>query len=230
MDFVCHARHPEIVLVDTEIVCKAPVRLLVSGMGDALSTYFEAEANARSDTPNYVGEGYRRTRLSLAIARLCYSIIIEEGLYAKISAENGCCSGALEDVIEANILLSGLGYENTGCAGAHGINVGLTALYETRPYYHGEKVAFGTICQLVLENQPPSLIEEVIDFCLSVGLPVTLAQLGVEPTEEKLTIVARLAVETIESEPFLLTEQSVVHAIKTADSLGRMYRDRVART
>lgn len=35
---------PDMVMVDTDIVSKAPVRLLISGMGDALATYFEARA------------------------------------------------------------------------------------------------------------------------------------------------------------------------------------------
>lgn len=35
-------QNPNLVLVDSEIVCKAPVRFLVSGMGDALATWFEA--------------------------------------------------------------------------------------------------------------------------------------------------------------------------------------------
>jgi len=225
-NFICHKKHPEIVLVDTEIICKAPVRLLVSGMGDALSTYFEAEANNASDTANYIGEGYRRTKLGLTIARLCYDILLEKGLYAKIAVENECCTEALEDVIEANILLSGLGYENTGCAGAHGIHTGLTELNGTKPYYHGEKVAFATICQLILENKSTPQIEEVINFCLSVDLPVTLEQIGVEDKHKNIEIIAEYSMDSITSEPFYFTKKSLFDAIKTANSLGNMYKDR----
>ncbi len=225
-DFIRHIKHPEIVLVDTEIICKAPVRLLIAGMGDALSTYFEAEANNASDTANYIGEGYRRTKLGLMIARLCYEILLEKGLHAKIAAENKCCTEALEDVIEANILLSGLGYENTGCAAAHGIHAGLTELNETKSYYHGEKVAFGTICQIILENRSSKQIEKVINFCLSVGLPVTLDQLGVDDKDENIEIIAKHSVDAIQSEPFFVTEKLIFNSVKTANSLGEMYKDR----
>ena len=44
--------------------------------------------------------------------------------------------------------------------------------------YHGEKVAFGTLTQLVLENVPEEELEDIILWCIEVGLPVTLAELG----------------------------------------------------
>ena len=168
-DCLYHRSNPDLVLVDTEVIIKAPVRLLVSGMGDALSTYFEARANAESDTANYIGKGYRRTRMAMAIARLCYDLLLEDGLKAKLAAEMGVITEAFENVVEANILLSGLGFENTGCAASHAINEGLMVLPETHHFYHGEKVAFGTICQLMLENRPKMEIEEVNPFLSVYG-------------------------------------------------------------
>ncbi len=221
-NFYTHGSNPNIVLVDTDIIMKAPVRLLISGMGDALATYFEALANEASDTANYVGEGYRRTMLGMAISKLCYETLIAKGLQAKIDVENGCCTETVEDVIEANILLSGLGFENTGCAAAHGIHTGLTALPQTNHYFHGEKVAFGTICQLVLENRSSTIIEEVIGFCTSVGLPVTLEDLGIEDKEENIKIIAEKAIPDITSEPFDLNETMLFNAIKVASELGRI--------
>lgn len=223
-DCLYYKRNPEMVLVDTNIILKAPVRLLVSGMGDALSTYFESEANHASDTANYVGEGYRRTKLGLVLSKHCYETLLAKGVHAKNALENGCCTEALEDIIEANILLSGLGFENTGCAGAHGIHNGLTALPETNKYFHGEKVAFGTICQLILENQPSILIEEVFEFCISVGLPVTLSDIGVEETNEKIRIIAKHSLKDMLAEPFIVTENMLFNAIKAANGLGKMYK------
>ena len=225
-DFYTYESNPNIVLVDTEIIMKAPVRLFISGMGDALATYFEALANEASDTVNYVGEGYRRTKLAMAVSKLCYDTLIAKGLQAKRDLENGCCTEAVEDVIEANILLSGLGFENTGCAAAHGIHTGLTALPQSNPYFHGEKVAFGTICQLVLENKPPALLEEVIDFCLNVGLPVTLEDLGVDDKDENIRIITEKSIPEILSEPFVLTETLLFNAIKGASELGKIHKSK----
>ena len=47
-DYAYFSQNPSVVLVDTSIIAQAPVRFLVSGMGDALSTYFEARANKMS--------------------------------------------------------------------------------------------------------------------------------------------------------------------------------------
>ncbi len=224
---IFHKSNPDIVLVDTDIIVKAPVRFLVSGMGDALSTYFEARANAESDTANYVGKGYKRCKAAMAIAKMCYDILLEDGLAAKLAAEKGVCTEAVENVIEANTLLSGVGFENTGCAGGHAVNEGLTVLEETHGFYHGEKVAFGTICQLVLENRPKAEIEQVIAFCLSVGLPTTLKDLHVEPTYEKIMAVAKkAAIEggIAHAEPFNVTPELFYNCILATDALVRNYK------
>ncbi len=43
-EYLIYPKNPDMVVMDTAIIAKAPVRLLVSGMGDALSTWFEAKA------------------------------------------------------------------------------------------------------------------------------------------------------------------------------------------
>lgn len=229
---VRHKRHADLVLMDTEIVAKAPVRLFVAGMGDALATYVEALANDKSDAANFIGKGYRRTRASMAISKVCYEILLRDGVNAKLALENGACSEAVENVIEANTLLSGLGFENAGLACAHGIHSGLTEIASTHKYYHGEKVAFGILCELALENAPEEFIREVVGFMLAVGLPCTLADLDVEPTEENIRAIARkTAVENklIQAEPFVITEDGVYNAILAADALGRHYKQTLAK-
>lgn len=93
--------------------------------------------------------------------------------------------------------------------------------------YHGEKVAFGTLVQLVLENASEEELEEVLGFCEAVGLPTTLRQLGIEqPKAEQLMEVAKLACadsDTLHNMPFEVTPDSVYAAILTADALGRHY-------
>ena len=131
---------------------------------------------------------------------------------------------AVELVVEANTFLSGIGFESGGLAAAHAIHNGFTALEETHHYYHGEKVAFSTIVQLVLENRPTEEIFEVIDFCRAVGLPTTLRELGIGSADpERLRQVARAATapdETIHNMPFPVTEEAVLNAIIAADALG----------
>lgn len=214
-------QNPNLVLMDTEVIAKSPVRLTVSGMGDALATYFEARACKRSDAGTCAGG--KVTSAAMALARLCYETLMSDGVKAKLALEAGACTESVEKVIEANTLLSGLGFESAGLAGAHAIHNGMTAMPETHAFYHGEKVAFGTLTQLVLENADE--LYEVLDFCVEVGLPVTFAQLGVaDASYERVLEVARLACadnDTLHNMPFEVTPEKVANAMLAADAYGR---------
>lgn len=219
--------NPNMVIMDTSVIAKAPVRLLISGMGDALATYFEARACKASNAQNCVGGSCSKAALTLA--KLCYDSLIENGYKAMIAAKNGVCTQAVEEIIEANTYLSGIGFESGGLAAAHAIHNGLTCIEETHAMYHGEKVAFGTITQLVLENAPVEEIEEVISFCLELGLPVTLEDLGIKQIDQdKIREVAKIACssdDTLHNMPFPVNEETVFAAIITADSMGHYYKD-----
>jgi glycerol dehydrogenase len=237
-DYAYFKQSPSVVLVDTTVIAKAPTRFLVSGMGDALSTYFEARATSKSFTKVNAGLpcGVREekcepaigTNAALALAKLCYETLLKDGVKAKQSCECNLVTQALENIIETNILLSGLGFESGGLAGAHAIHDGLTMLEGTHKYFHGEKVAFGTIAQLVLENAPTEEINEVLDFCLEIGLPVCLEDIGVNSiTEEEAIAVAEKACipeESIYAMPFPIDIESVAASIITADKIGREYK------
>lgn len=218
------ARNPDLVVVDTAIVAQAPVRFLVAGIGDALSTWFEARSNLESRSNNYVGEGFPATAAGIAIARACHEVLMRDGLKAKIAVERGLCTAAVENVIEASTLLSSIGFENCGCAAAHGIHDGLTVLAETHSLLHGEKVAFGTLCLLMLENRPLDEIEAMIRFCRSVGLPTTLADLGiVEDTRTNAERVAQGALapgECTFATPVELSVPVVADAILALDAFA----------
>ena len=223
-DHVIHlSQNPNLVLLDSEIIAKAPVRLLVAGMGDALSTWFEADACYNSGSPNEA-DG-RCTLSALTLARLCYDTILKFGVEGAESCKLKVVTPALERVIEANTLMSGLGFESAGLASAHSIHNGLTQLPSTHAYFHGEKVAFGVLAGLFLANRPVSLIDEVYAFCRSVGLPVTLAQIGIiDPTDddlEKIAVATCAPAESIWHEPSQINPERVTACIKLADARGR---------
>ncbi len=222
-EYLFFKKNPDLVLVDTKVIAEAPVRFLISGIGDALATWFEARACQRSFAKNIPGGN--STNAALAVARQCCETLFEDSLKAIAACSCKAVTPALENIVEANILLSGLGFESSGLAAAHAVHNGLTALEETHRFYHGEKVAFGVIVQLVLENAPKAELEEVVGFCKSVGLPTTLAGIGVaQITREKIQKAAAAAAaegETIHNMPFPVTADNVCAAILAADRLGR---------
>lgn len=216
--------NPNIVVMDTEVISKAPVRFLMAGIGDALATYYEAEACRISNASTMAGG--KTTKAAINLAKLCKETLLADGLKAKLACENKVCTTALENVIEANTYLSGIGFESSGLAAAHAIHNGLTVIEELHHLLHGEKVAFGTLVQLVLENRELEEIREIIEFCRECNLPTSLKDMGIENiSDEKLMEVAKLSCaegETIHNMPFKVTPENVFAAIKTADKLGRL--------
>ena len=215
--------NPQLVLVDTSVIAKAPVRFLVAGMGAALATWFEADSCRRAYAPNQCGG--LGTLASYQLARLCYDTILEYGVSAKKACHSGVVTPALSHVVEANTLLSGLGFECGGLATAHSIHNGLTVLEATHGHYHGEKVAFGVLAGLFLTDRPAHLIDTVYEFCEAVGLPTTLEEVGLgRVEEEELREVAERACaeeETIHHEPGPVSPHAVFAALRTADTMGR---------
>jgi glycerol dehydrogenase len=190
------SRNPDAVIVDSALIAKAPVRFIVAGIGDALSTWFEARSNLDSRSSNLVQPNMAPPAAGIAIARSCHDVLMRDALAAKIAVEKGLLTPAVENIIEANTLLSGLGFENCGVSAAHGIHDALTVLDETHDFLHGEKVAFGVLCLLMLEGRPLAEIEETARFCRAVGLPTRLRDLNLgQATPADIERVAKAALK-----------------------------------
>jgi glycerol dehydrogenase len=219
-----HAKNPDVVLVDTKIIAEAPVRYLVAGMGDALSTWFEAESCWKNAAINMTMTGDTGSLTSYTLAHLCYQNLLEYGLSAKKACEAKVVTPALEHIVETNTLLSGVGFESGGTAAAHGIQQSFTVLKETHRFMHGEGVAFGALASLFLTDKPRSLIDEVYSFCESLGLPTTLAGIGLpQASDADLKRVALAAMDKdnpIHNEPLTVTPEAIIDAIKMADYEG----------
>ena len=225
-EYRIYRRNPDLVLVDTSVIAQSPVRLLVAGMGDALATWFEAKVCAGGGVKNM--RGGASTRTALALADLCFKTLLADGMSAIEALQSRKPNDALERLVEANTLLSGLGFESSGLAAAHAIHNGLTTALGTHGYMHGEKVAFGLLAQLMLESQPSSVVEEVLAFSSSAGLPITFAEVGIaNPSQELLQVIAVRATaagETIHNEPMPVNAQMVVEALRAADTAGAAFR------
>jgi glycerol dehydrogenase len=223
-----YRKNPDLVLVDTQVIAQSPPRLLVAGMGDALATWFEARTCVAGHVQNM--RGGASTQSALAIAELCYRTLLTDGAAALRAVETQVVIPALERLVEANTLLYGLGFESSGLAAAHAVHNGLTAAPATHAFFHGEKVAYGLLVQLVLEGQPRSVVEEVLGFATEVGLPITLADIGLSdlPAEllQRVAVRATAQGETIHHEPFEVLPDMVADAIRAADALGRAWKQR----
>ncbi|MGH7891412.1 MAG: glycerol dehydrogenase [Thermodesulfobacteriota bacterium] len=215
--------NPALVIVDTRIAAQAPVRFIVSGMGDAMATWYEA----RTCFQNPKGKailGTRPTIASVAIAELCANTLYDRGVKAAEAVRDSQVNESVERVVEANTLMSGIGFESCGVAAAHCVAQGLTVIPSIhKNYLHGEMVAIGLMAHLVLEGKEDE-VHKVGSFFSGVGLPVRLCQMSLDPARDMETLrkIARASVDLpfIHNEPFDVSEGKMLDAMLEADRLG----------
>lgn len=225
-EYSFYDRNPELVLVDTEVIAQAPVRFLISGMADALATTIEARSVKQKNGKNVLGK--QPTLTAQIIAEKCEEIIFSYGLQAIEANRAKVVTEALEAVIEANTLLSGIGFESAGLAAAHAIHNGFSAVQgPVHQLTHGEKVAFATLIQLVLENQPKEILDKYISFYQLLGLPTTLEAMGLANVSDKILVeIAEQSMvkgDSLKQMPLTLTTSDLISAMKMLDSYVNIY-------
>ena len=216
-------KNPNLIIIDSQVVVNAPIKLFASGMSDAMATLVEARAALKSHGENMVGG--QPTLASMAIAEKCEETLFRYGDSAYRAASEGLVTPHVEAVIEANTLLSGLGFENGGLAAAHAIHNGFTSLSgDIHNLSHGEKVTYGTLVQLVLENASDEALHKYIDFYKSIGMPTTLKEMHLENTSfEDLVKVGELATDpgdTFSNLSDKITPEEIANAILAVNEIS----------
>jgi len=147
-----HLFNPDLILVDSEIIARAPVRYFVSGIGDAISKKYEVLHSASVGETNYFGG--QRAFFITDLLEVCHRTLLKYGTEAKKSVERKETNDIVEKVITSIILLSGLLFENGGLAAAHSIANVLFNQGYGKKNLHGELVAVGILLQVILEKLP----------------------------------------------------------------------------
>lgn len=219
-------QNPDAVIADTDILVGAPPRFFAAGVGDALATYFEARSCYACDGMNLVLK--KPSRTGLGLARLCYQVLSDNVAAAMDALKNKVSTPALEQTIEATIYLSGVGAESGGLAAAHAVNNGMSAVPDLHKAQHGEKVVFGLLTQLVLENAPKDEIDNVIRIIKTAGLPLTLEDMGltsfVEQQWRKVAAIACDKDDTMGNMVKAVTEDDVYNAMVAANNMAHRYQ------
>lgn len=221
--------NPRVVLVDTDVIAKAPSRFLASGMGDAFATYLEAIACEKTASPNECKGGGLRSRSAMALCKLCTDTLFEYGVQAKQDVDAGINSDAVDQIIEANTLLSGLGFESGGLGMCHAVSNVFTYFPECHCMYHGEKVAYGCLVELELYD-PLGIRDKTYEFFAKVGLPVTLADMKLpNATDEQVMMMAEDVAKDDPSqyshhEPYAFDAKMVFDAIRAVDKRGAEWK------
>ena len=186
--------NPAAVVVDTRVIASAPRHFFLAGIGDAISKKYEAEQCWASGGRNmYDGHS---TLTAQAIAQACQATLLADGEAALQAAGTGQPTPAFERVVEAMILMSGLGFESGGLSMAHALTRGLPHLPGVATALHGLQVAVGLLIQLDLQAHGEASLATLRPWYGRMGLPVCLRDLGAQPaSDEQLQTAARLTLE-----------------------------------
>jgi glycerol dehydrogenase len=206
--------NPTMVIVDTALIATAPAHFFRAGLGDAVSKKFEAEQCGRNQGLNmYDGAPTLTAQL---IADGCLRTLMADGEQALAAAGTGASTPAFERVVEAMILMSGLGFESGGLSIAHALTRGLPRIAGVGPALHGMQVALGLLVQLDLENRADGTLAALTQWYRRIGLPTTLGELGATRIDEQevrqaaaLTLKARHAAHF----DYALTEDALTGAL-----------------
>lgn len=173
---VALANCPDLLILDYDLIKTAPQRTLVAGIGDAIAKWYEAS----------VSSGHLEQTLIIAAvqqARVLRDILFQKS--ATALKEPG--GEAWQQVVDATVLLAGviggLGGAQCRTVAAHAVHNGLTHISKSGSI-HGEKVAYGILVQLRLEemvqgNQLAAAArQQLLKFYAEIGLPQKLDDLG----------------------------------------------------
>lgn len=187
------ARCPDLLILDYQLLQTAPARTLVAGIGDALAKWYEAS----------VSSGHSQETLVIAAvqqARVLRDLLLQKSAIAL--EQPG--SQDWQAVVDATVLMAGviggLGGAQCRTVAAHAVHNGLTHLPPNRATLHGEKVAYGILVQLRLEEMVAgnhlavTARQQLLKFYGDIGLPTSLADLGMgEITLKELQTAAEFA-------------------------------------
>uniref|UniRef100_A0A832H0K6 Iron-containing alcohol dehydrogenase family protein n=1 Tax=Oscillatoriales cyanobacterium SpSt-402 TaxID=2282168 RepID=A0A832H0K6_9CYAN len=172
---------PNLLILDYDLIATAPQRTLVAGIGDAIAKWYEAS----------VSSGH--SQHTLIIAAVQQARVLRDILFQKsVEALQHPGSDTWQEVVDASVLLAGviggLGGAQCRTVAAHAVHNGLTHLPASHGTLHGEKVAYGILVQLRLEEliQGSQLAatarQQLLKFYTEIGLPCSLHDLGLSQT------------------------------------------------
>lgn len=185
--FIRYDIYPEsasLVVIEPGILLDAPLNMLIAGIGDTLAKWYEADVQMAGITNKPIP-----LQISHYTARQCKDLLLQHSEGAITAVKTGTLNDDFVKVAETIIMLGGMvggfGDHYGRIAGAHSIHNGLTVLEETHHALHGEKVAYGILVQLVLEDKWEE-IEELVPFYQQLGLPTSLTALGVSVINDQV--------------------------------------------
>ena len=170
-------RCPDLLIFDHALVSQAPVRTLASGIADAMAKWYESSVSSVGSEDGFVQQ-------AVQMARILRDQLLLEGQEAMAHPGSAAWTRVAEASALTAGLIGGLGGARCRTVAAHAVHNGLTQLEATHGSLHGEKVGFGVLVQLRLEELvggnrlAAQARRQLLPFFRALALPLSLADLG----------------------------------------------------
>ena len=215
---------PDLLIFDHGLIRQAPTQTLASGIADALAKWYEASVGSGSSTDGIIQQAVQMAR-----------VLRDQLLIDAVDAISHPDSEAWVRVAEACGLtagvIGGLGGAQCRTVAAHAVHNGLTQLPACHGRLHGEKVGFGILVQLRLEERlggnqlAAQSRRQLLPLLKQLGVPVTLQDLGLGETGlhdlRAICSFARRPGSDLHHLPFEVTETDLLEALVSTDADSR---------
>lgn len=176
------------IVMDMDVVSKAPSRYAASGIMDGMAKMIEIQ-NGRSEIK--LDEVSIGLFTAYTIAEMAYRVYEKEAHQACQDIADGKLTKAVEDIAYLNVAVMGIisgaskGFGQTALGHETYELVRTHFTKEASPYLHGEIVAIGDCLQFAF-NGHPEQVAPFRDFMRSMNMPLTLQDIGIDPTSPKM--------------------------------------------
>lgn len=212
--------------IDTQIIAQAPSQYMWAGIGDTYAKYYEALISSRDERLEHF------TAVGVAVSQMCRDPLLLYSAQALEDHKQGLCTYAVEQVVLAIVVTTGIASifltkdytpdYNSGLA--HAIFYALTAypVIEER-HLHGEVVAFGILIALLVDGQKEEF-EKIYELNKSIGLPTRLSDIEIAPAqwEECLKVIPTMS--DVAHYPYKVTRPMLEDAMKTLEERAVSHR------
>lgn len=219
VEFIHFEKPPLHAFINSKIIANAPYKYLRAGMGDTMAKHYECTLSARGDELNFTNE------LATTISNMCIKPLYKYGLNALEDCKKAQVTPCLEEVIQANIVNTGMVSllidEEYNGAIAHSLFYGLTLFpHIEEKYLHGDVVGYGVLVQLMIDNNKEE-VHKVRKHLQEWGCPIRLKDIEVCLERSILEPILEETVNGPDMEhlPYKVNEDMVYEALVNVENL-----------
>ena len=212
--------------IDTQIIAQAPSQYMWAGIGDTYAKYYEALISSRDERLEHF------TAVGVAVSQMCRDPLLLYSAQALEDHRRGFCTYAVEQVVLAIVVTTGIASifltkdytpdYNSGLA--HAIFYALTAypVIEER-HLHGEVVAFGILIALLVDGQKEEF-EKIYELNKSIGLPTQLSDIEIALAQWEKCLEVIPTMSDVAHYPYKVTRPMLEDAMKILEERAVSHR------